>query len=172
MQEAINLQQLFFKELNQKSTEKQALAASLLLTADAILGEYMFFDNGSIGVEDMKAYLSSKEDVSQNMRAYEWLQGWIAENHNSFITDNYTPLGKIYGRISSGEINIIRNVFNSACSENGFNPAEFAKWLSRNNLTDTLQGRVDKQIRISGIRFWTIALHVNTEDKTSEALVL
>ena len=170
MQEAINLQQLFFKELNQKSTEKQALAASLLLTADAILGEYMFFDQGSINIEDMKAYLSSKEDVSQNKRAYEWLQGWIAENHNSFITDNYTPLGKIYGRISSGEINIIRNVFNSACSENGFNPTEFAKWLSRNNLTDVVQGRVDKRVRINGIRFWTIALHINIEDETSESI--
>lgn len=170
MQEAINLQQLFFKELNQKSTEKQALAASLLLTADVILGEYMFFDQGSINIEDMKAYLSSKEDVSQNKRAYEWLQGWIAENHNSFITDNYTPLGKIYGRISSGEINIIRNVFNSACSENGFNPTEFAKWLSRNNLTDVVQGRVDKRVRINGIRFWTIALHINIEDETSESI--
>ena len=164
------MQQLFFKELNQKSTEKQALAASLLLTADAILGEYMFFDQGSINIEDMKAYLSSKEDVSQNKRAYEWLQGWIAENQNNFITENYTPAGKFFGRISCGEINIIRNVFNSACSESGFNPTEFAKWLKRNNLTDATQGRVDKQVRINGLRFWAITICLKRDEENPESI--
>ena len=57
----------FFRKINQSSTEKQALAASLILTADFLINEYIFKDGQCISFEEMQQFLSDKDSVCQEL---------------------------------------------------------------------------------------------------------
>lgn len=113
-------------------TEKQALAASLILTADAIVDGVIFQDNNGLELEEVSQFLSTHADVSPNGRAYEWLQGWVAQNKSKFKEDEQD----VWGKMDYGGVYIIRNVFNDACQEAGFNPQSFLSWLRRNDKID------------------------------------
>lgn len=174
MSDARGLQQIIFKELNRDSTEKQALAASLLLTADRIAGKYIFNDDGSFGLEEMAGYLANKDDISPHKRAYEWLQEWILENKNNFIEGVYLPAGRIYGKISNGEVCIMRHIFNDSCAERGFNSTEFLKWMKRNELISAAdekgRTRLDKRVRIQNVLTWCVALKLKDGTETGETI--
>lgn len=146
------LQQSFYKEINKKSTEKQALAASLILTADFLINEHIFHDNQCVSFEQLQEFLSSKEDVSAEKRAYEWLLDWVAQNRSKFTSTDNAYTQDCYGEIKNGKTCIIRNVFNAACLQNGYNPASFAGWLKRNRLSETEHDRkrTDKKMRVNG----------------------
>lgn len=164
IQNARYLQSTFFRKINQSSTEKQALAASLILTADFLINEYIFKDGQCISFEEMQQFLSDKDSVCQEKRAHEWLQGWIAQNRSKFISSGREVVSECYGRIDAGSVNIIRGVFNSACQNEGYNPSAFAIWLRDNGLTDTSgTNRTDKKVRIDGSPCWCICLRTDVE---------
>ena len=164
IQNARYLQSTFFRKINQSSTEKQALAASLILTADFLINEYIFKDGQCISFEEMQQFLSDKDSVCQEKRAHEWLQGWIAQNRSNFISSGREVVSECYGRIDAGCVNIIRGVFNSACQNEGYNPSAFAIWLRDNGLTDTSgTNRTDKKVRIDGSPCWCICLRTDVE---------
>lgn len=168
MDEARYLQQTFYKEMTRKSTEKQSLAASLILTADCLAGRYIFEDGDSIKFEELEQHLSNKDEVSQNKRAYEWLQDWIVQNNQKFMRDGIVPNGELFGQIFHGEISIIKNVFNQACKENGFNPVAFSSWLKREGLIDCGKNRRDKTVRIDGTVCRCIVLKKDETDENVE----
>lgn len=154
MENASQVQSVFFKAANKKATEKQALAASLILTADFLINEHIFKDGQCISFEDLQQFLSDKDEVSAEKRAYEWIWGWIVQNRSKFIrVDNAHPM-ECFGRIEKDYVAIMRNVFNQACQENGYNPASFAMWLRNNGLskTDSDRKRTDKNVVIDGVR--------------------
>lgn len=171
MEEAIYLQQTYYKEINKKSTEKQALAASLILTADLLINNYIFRDDQYLSYQDIEQFLSSKDEVSQGKRAYEWLQEWIVQNRSKFLTESSGVVVECYGRLDRDSVSIIRNVFNHACADNGFNAASFAAWLKRNDLTETDADskRLDKKRRINGSPCRCIVLKL--EEDTPEGFV-
>lgn len=164
LKNARDIQSTFFRKINQSSTEKQALAASLILTADFLINEHIFRDGRCISFEELQQFLSDKDSVCQEKRAYEWLQGWIAQNRNKFISSGREAVSECYGRIDAGSVNIIRGVFNSACQNEGYNPSAFAIWLRDNGLTDTSgTNRTDKKVRIDGSPCWCICLRTDVE---------
>lgn len=122
-----------YKELTETEiTEKQALAASLILTADALIDDLIFQDGNGLAVKEVAQFLSTHEEVSVNLKAYEWLMEWLAQNSARFDEDQ-EKMPDIWGKISYGSAAIIRSVFNKACTENGFNPTAFLAWLKRND---------------------------------------
>ena len=122
-----------YKELTETEiTEKQALAASLILTADALIDDLIFQDGNGLAVKEVAQFLSTHEEVSVNLKAYEWLMEWLAQNSARFDEDQ-EKMPDIWGKISYGSAAVIRSVFNKACTENGFNPIAFLAWLKRND---------------------------------------
>lgn len=122
-----------YKELTETEiTEKQALAASLILTADALIDDLIFQDGNGLAVKEVAQFLSTHEEVSVNLKAYEWLMEWLAQNSARFDEDQ-EKMPDIWGKISYGSAAVIRSVFNKACTENGFNPTAFLAWLKRND---------------------------------------
>lgn len=119
-------------------TEKQKIAASLMLAADAIATKHIVGDDNYLEAADITQYLSGSADADKNARAYEWLEGWIAENACHFI-DDATPLEEvhcsIYGKVRGDDIAIIRSVFDEAVEDAGFNARAFAKWLKEKGYT-------------------------------------
>lgn len=152
---AKTLQAEYFAELSRNdTTEKQALSASLLLTADKLADMWIFYEDDSLTVADIAPYLSTKADVDANRRALDWLYGWVAENSNAFMKrgDVYVdggPKGAVYGRITDKGVAIIKTVFERAMGDAGFSPAAFLSWAKRNGaLAETNGKHLSTPVRI------------------------
>lgn len=144
-------------DLKPDVTEKQALSASLILTADYIATKYILNDDRALRPEDIVPFLANQTDADKDQRAYEWFLGWISENQ-AHIFDDDTDWSEVrtqvYGKVTQeNSVAIVRSVFNDACEEAGFNPTAFARWLKEQKLTDYTEGkrdRLDKSVRIGG----------------------
>lgn len=165
MENARQVQSVFFKAANKAATEKQALAASLILTADFLINEHIFHDGQCISFEDLQQFLSDKDEVCQEKRAHEWLLGWIVQNRSKFLSKDNAHVMECYGRIDADSVSIIRNVFNQACSENGYNPTSFATWMRDHDLSETegSEKRLDKKRRINGTTCRCIVLKLEKD---------
>ena len=115
------------------TTEKLALSASLILTADA-LAELLIWHTGTqLSATDVAKYLPTKQDVDANQRALEWLYGTIAENRSKFVAEDGMPMREVWGEykdISDGKpfIAIIGTVLSRIMSDAGFNYKAFLSW--------------------------------------------
>lgn len=115
------------------TTEKLALSASLILTADA-LAELLIWHTGTqLSATDVAKYLPTKQDVDVNQRALEWLYGTIAENRSKFVAEDGMPMREIWGEykdISDGKpfIAIIGTVLSRIMSDAGFSYKAFLPW--------------------------------------------
>lgn len=152
MEEAKRLQRQFFKTFSSgEATEKQALAASLILTADVMTSAYIFEDDCYLYVEDIVPFLATKTEVNQNDRAYAWICEWVAQYSNKFDAANPTPQD-LWGKFSQqNSVCIIRNVFDKACADNGFNPKSFLTWLRGHHLIEVSGRGFTKSARINGV---------------------
>lgn len=115
------------------TTEKLALSASLILTADA-LAELLIWHTGTqLSATDVAKYLPTKQDVDVNQRALEWLYGTIAENRSKFVAEDGMPMREIWGEykdISDGKpfIAIIGTVLSRIMTDAGFSYKAFLPW--------------------------------------------
>lgn len=155
----------FLLELNQNdTTEKQALAAAAILTADLCATAWIFQDDMCLQVEDIKSFLASKEAVSAGARAYSWICNWVAENENHFYTDSDVPNTSVYGKIEYNMAYINNNVLTQALNENGFNAAATYSYLKTNNLIETGSDRgFGRSKKIGKTNTYCIFLRLPTE---------
>jgi uncharacterized protein (DUF927 family) len=127
----------FFRELcDGDSTEKQAMAAAAILTADLLATEWIFKDDENLTVEEIKSFLASKEAVSVGNRAYDWLCDWVASNANHFVNGEPYPAGEIFGKIDGTQAYINRGVFNRVIQEAGFSGSAVLSYLKSKKLID------------------------------------
>lgn len=92
-----------YKELLQgDSTEKQAMAAAAIITADQLATHWIFKDDMELTVKDIQDFLASREAVSAGRRAYDYLCDWVASNVNHFNTDDVPATGEVYGVLEGG----------------------------------------------------------------------
>lgn len=116
-------------------TDKQAMSASLILTADELIEELFFNDGIRLSVGDLKPFLVTKNDVNQNKRCYEFLNDYIVANYNRFAPDeNGKYVGEIYGESGSDRTYIIKSKFDTILQENGFSSRAFLSWADKNDL--------------------------------------
>lgn len=160
MEMARNFQNDFFEKLSGKDiTEKQTLAASLILTADALTDMFIFQDGNGLTVDEVTQFLATHGEVSSDMRAYEWLLDWIAQNNQKFVASENVP--EVWGKKDVDKISIIRSVFNKACTDNGYNPSSFLSWMKRNNMIETEGKGYTKRIRLNGMKCQCVILKTN-----------
>ncbi|MFV0518417.1 MAG: DUF927 domain-containing protein [Aminipila sp.] len=163
------LHKTIFKQLSSTdTTEKQAMSASLILAADSMATALIFEDDQFLEKEDIIPFLSTKSEVSQNGRAYEWIREWVAQYRNRFIDQeegNYDRWGKFDG---DDYVFIIRNIFDKHCMDNGFNPKSFLTWLRGNNLIEVSGKGFTKSSRIGGMPCNCVVLKITDNDSKSE----
>lgn len=123
------------------STEKQAMAAAAILTADLLATAWIFKDDANLTVSEIKEFLASKEAVSAGNRAYDWLCDWVASNVNHFNTDEQAALGEVYGVLEDETAYIIRGVFDRVLQEAGFSTSATLSYLRSNSLIETRSGK-------------------------------
>lgn len=129
-----------FQWLQEKGiTGKQAMACSALYATDLAVTSYIFNDASKgnyLDPSDIIEYLKSKEAVDINLRAYEFLRGWIASNAGKFQRDNeIDPLIiETYGRVTPHSTQIISSVYRRVLQENGFHANSLNAWLKSRGL--------------------------------------
>lgn len=142
-----DVQDQFYAELQGKTTDKQTLSASVLLTADYLANLYIFDDNRSLEVEDITPYLVSKEAANTNQKAYNFLCEWIVQNTNKFrpTKDDDAYQGECWGCFENDAFGnphtccVIKSKFDEALTNAGYNPASFLSWAG-----------AEKMIRVDG----------------------
>lgn len=160
MQLARDTQKNFFEKLSGKDiTEKQVLAASLILTADALMDLLIFKDGNGLTVDEMTGFLSTHSEVSSDVRALDWLMDWIAQNSKKFSGKDDTP--ETWGRVEGNKVLIIRDIFNKACSDNGYNATSFLSYLKRSEKIETEGRGYTKRLRMNGIKCQCVVLKVD-----------
>lgn len=118
-----------------ESTEKQAMAASLILTADYLISRWIFGDDTFMVPMDIEPYLVSKSDVSANERAYDYLIDYVNIHHINFETNvNMEFIGETWGLFDYNkntgrrEVFIIKSMFDQIMTRENYNPTAFLSW--------------------------------------------
>ena len=133
---AASLYDDFFRQCTESdTTDKQAMAASVLLTADALATQWIFCDGNALTVKELGEFLKTREAVSLADRGYEILCDWIAVNGNKL--QGASEVGECYGLVENNTAYIIRSVFNRVCSENAINPKALLSHLKTRGLIET-----------------------------------
>lgn len=150
LERAGQLHQKHFKALSDcDATEKQAIAAALILTADELATQWIFRDGRAITREEISEFLMSQDAVSIGRRGYEFFRDWVAQNANRLREGQ--EQGETYGLLDGNKAYIIRNVFNRAAEDNGFPPKALLSYLKERGLIEARGRGYTKGKRVNGI---------------------
>ncbi len=148
----------YYKQLSESNTtEKQAMSAALIVTADALVTEWIFRDGQCLTMEQMAEFLKSKAAISGPERGYHYMCDWVAQNGNKFIRPEdagsdkvYT--GEVYGYLEGSTAYIISSVFRRACDDEGLSSASLLSWLKTGNFIETRGRAFTKGKSINGVK--------------------
>ena len=161
MDEAKDVYKRFYGVLSSgSSTEKQAMAGSMILTADYLADKWIFKDGNTISVEELKQYLTDKVDVDANARAAEWIEDFVASNQDRF--DPESDRTEKWGVIRDGYICIIKSVFDREMANEGLNASAFLSWAKRKGILDTDRNRTTKKKLIGKLHPWCVCIKQDT----------
>lgn len=169
---------MYFETLSKgETTEKQSMAAALILTADALVSR-MFFSEEPLAVDEIQKFLKSKSSVSVGERGYQYMCDWVAINIRFFIgkanADVPTrTLGLIGGcgngtqddELSDiGYVYINGTIFRTAAEEGGFNSRALLSFLKSKGLIKYRGKRYTKGKNINGTNTECVCLKLPDDD--------
>lgn len=157
----------FYRELTDEYgiTQKQALSAALILTADRLATEWLFADTPGLTPAEIADFLKTKTEVSLNPRAYEYVCEFVAANQNKFMGSS--EFGEVWGIMDGDSVYILKNKFNQICDEGGYSAQSLLSWLSDRRLirrTDKKNYSVLKRIGSSVVRCIHVTINRNPEE--------
>lgn len=124
----------FYKVLlDMNITAKQAASASIILAADNLINELIFNDGQLINIDTFVDMLQSEKDISINVRAYDWLKGWIVEHGTYFTEHTKDRYGKF---MADNSVAILKPVFDRECQAAGYSPRVLKDYLMREDLIE------------------------------------
>lgn len=144
------------------TTEKQAMAAALVLTADQLATEWIFQDGRALTAGEISEFLQTKASVSVNERAYEYLCEYVVSNKNRFCGKN--DMLDVWGDIEDGIAYIVRSVFNRICSDAGYNTQALLSWMKRHGKIEIGTKGFTRSKRINGESCSCIWMRLPTEE--------
>lgn len=144
------------------TTEKQAMAMSLMLLGDKIAGEVLFNEQ-PLTVNDIREFLASNADIDISERAYDFTISMIAKNINRFQTMG--NFGEIWGKVEENSyIYINKDVLVSELSNAGFEfDAVKRKWAESGCLIKNSQGKLLHQASCNGVKASYIKIKQTTD---------
>ena len=137
-------------------TDKQALAATMVLLGDAIARECLFPTEEPLTWADIAEYFYNDEDVSTAERAKEYILGWVAQNKSRFRGDDFS---ESYGVSGVDTTFIIDHVLVDALNEKGFSfDAVKRDWVRSDFLVRSTSGRIKDRKFINGSKPYCVEL--------------
>lgn len=157
----------YFKELSAGSTtEKQAMAAAMILVADELADKFIFHTGKHLTVEQISEFLKTKTSVSAGERGYAYMCDWVALNSNKFRNDNEN--GDVYGIIIDDVAYINSSVFRKAAKDAGFDDRALLSWLRTRGLIQTRGKAFTKNKRINRVATECVVMQLNSCEEDEE----
>lgn len=147
------------------TTEKQAMAAAIILTADQFATKWIFHDDRALTAEELGEFLKEKNEVSASERGYEYMCGWVAAHVNQF---RETEHGERYGVIEGNMAIVNRTVWNKACEDAGISSKALLGHLKAKGLIDTGGKGYTKMKRIDGVPVHCVWMRLPPEEQLPE----
>ena len=116
------------------TTDKQAMAGAILLTADSLATEWIFRDNQALQTGEILEYLQTKSEVDMGERAYNYICEYVMTNANRFRPD--VDIGEVWGKLEGNQAYIIRSVFGRICEEGGYSARALLSWMVRRGIVE------------------------------------
>ena len=171
LDQARYLYQEVFRALSENdTTEKQAMAAAVILTADALATQWIFKDETPLTVSEISEFLQSKAAVSAGERGYRYMCDWVAQNVNRFLP--YAETGDVYGVIEPEVIGALKTGYDSAfiinsrfrqtAEEAGFSSAALLSYLKQSNLIQVRGRNNTRGKRINGLLTECVVMRIGT----------
>jgi Superfamily II helicase and inactivated derivatives len=130
MDKAKALYQAIYADLSSlDTTEKQSMAAAIVMTADVLINDWLFHDGRCIKIDEIASFLQSKDSVSVNQRAYDFICQWVVQNAHRLCGDSIEQ--EVWGKIDGDIAYIVRNKFNSAVIGEGYSPQALLSWMKQ-----------------------------------------
>lgn len=157
----------FYKTLNEgDTTEKQAMAAAIILTADALATEWIFQDGQALTVDDVSKFLASKSAASAGEKGYRYMCDWVSQNINKLRPE--IEQGEVYGVIEGEYAYIINSVFRRAVEDAGYSAGALISYLKENDLILTRTKNNTRGKRILGVLTECIVMRISTFNDDEE----
>ena len=144
------------------TTEKQAMAAAIILTADALATEWIFQDGRALTAEELGEFLKEKAAVSASERGYEYMCGWVSANAAQFSES--IDRGERYGTIDGNTAVINRVVWNRTCEQAGISSKALLSHLKSKGLLVLGTKGYTKTKKLDGIPTACVWLRLPVED--------
>ncbi len=128
-------QELFRQLSESDTTEKQAMAAALIVTADELITRWIFHDGPPMTAEQIAGFLQTKAAVSAGERGYRYMRDWVAQNSAKFRKG--IENGDTFGVIEGDWAFIISKVFGEAAEAGGFSRQALLSYLKQRGLIQT-----------------------------------
>ncbi|MDE7297344.1 MAG: DUF927 domain-containing protein [Lachnospiraceae bacterium] len=179
--ELVRIQQEFLdrlyarqRERGEEKEEKQLIPMSILLTADRLAAEHIFRDGVYLDFDACYRLLKSRNDVSEEERAYAFILSDIDLHRNNFVPDVYGAYrGEVWGCLENGYAVINRLAFQGMAERGNFSAKGFLTWAERHGLLqvgeEKRQNRVTKSKRLQGKVMRCIFLKLDAGEGQEEA---
>lgn len=146
--------------------QKQSISLSIVLTADKIATDYLFQDGEYIDLDDAKQVLIDRNELSDNERCYQFIQGEVIVNSAKFNPNLST--NETWGVLEQGYAIIYNNVFDTMCKKGGFSKKAFLSWAVKKGLIDTQGNNPTKVKKINGSAFRCVFLKLDDDGETDK----
>ena len=138
------------------TSEKQAMAMALIMTADTLAGLTFYPSEAVLTVEDVKPFLKVQTDIDMAERAYREIVGVIMEHEVNFKPDVNTAR---WGRMASTYVEINKTVLVRELQNIGFNfDAVKKQWAKQGYLLKTAGGKYASHTRVNGAKGYYVCL--------------
>lgn len=158
--------QQYAKDQNIEKEEKQVLPMSIIMAADEISEKYLFQDGVRLDFEACCELLKNKGEVSEHLRAYQFLKETIATNPTRFDNDPDNKMERwgIFREIDRYAI-IVGKIFDRIMKEAGFQSKAFLSWAKKNEVIKIdPQGNPKVVTKINGCSVRCVMLDMNAEN--------
>lgn len=136
-------QELFKQFASGNSTEKQAMAAALIVLADELADKFIFQTGKTLTVADLSVFLKDKADVSAGQRGYDFICDYIAMNQSRFLKPEDNS-GEVWGKIVDNKVWINASKLNKILTDNGFSKTAIMSWIDSNGLLEYNKNSSDR----------------------------
>lgn len=131
------------------TTEKQAMAAAMVLTGDFLATRYIFRDGDGLTVDELAPCLAAKKDVDTAQRAYRHILSWLAQNEQKF---NGSDGFETWGKKDMGDYVILPTVLRSELERAGYScQAVMSALADRGLVKKDADGKNTVPARIGGV---------------------
>lgn len=156
----------YYEQLIEFTEDKQANSMSIIMTTYEIVSKYIHKTDDKLTIEDVKQFLSSKEEVSQVLRSYNRLLGIIQKNYIFFDNTELKtqPKWGSYGKRQNTAkyINILTERFGEICKELNIDKQQFLIGLKQHGLLVSMtENRMINKVRFGDkiMSVYSILLH-------------